>query len=389
MSRSRKACASLIVRFTLFVVALLTGAATVGAIPSLAADVARYAPPPPPAISAKAVYVTDMSTGTDLFAQNAEEPLPPASLTKIVSALVILEEADLEVRIEIVPEDLVSPEESQVGLVAGDVLSARDLLFGVLIPSGNDATLALARHIGSTRLGASATPEQAVEEFVRLMNVKAEELGATASHFVNPTGIDGEGHVMSAQDLATLTEAALQNPLFAEIVSTPSAVLESEVLPDGYPVTTTNLLLLEGAVQGVKTGSTPKAGGCLVTAFRIGSNEVVAVVLGSDQIETPDGLQDNSARFSDTRTLIAATTDEYLWIDPAAPGEVAGLLDELLVWDVRMDDPALLPVPATMAGQVRYRLVLDPPVDSNEAVGEVQFFVGERLLSMRPALQAG
>src|SRR5918993_925436 len=135
----------------------------------------------PPPISAKAVYVTDLSSGTELFAQNADAPLPPASLTKIVSALVVLERANLADVIEILEDDLVSPEESQVGLRAGDRLSVRDLLFGMLIPSGNDATLALARHVGAESLRETGSPERAVAEFVSLMNVKAEELGATTS----------------------------------------------------------------------------------------------------------------------------------------------------------------------------------------------------------------
>src|SRR5215217_2208993 len=173
-----------------------------------AAEIARYRPMSPPPISANAVFVTDISTGTELFAQNADEPLPPASLTKIVSALVVLERANLDDTIEILEEDLVSPEESQVGLKAGDRLSVRDLLHGMLIPSGNDATLALARYVGRLSLGEGASPEKAVAEFVSLMNAKAAELGATASHFANPTGIDQEGHVMSARDVATLTVAA-------------------------------------------------------------------------------------------------------------------------------------------------------------------------------------
>src|SRR3954471_5442267 len=210
-----------------------------------AAEIARYRPMPPPAISANAVYVTDISTGTELFAQNADEPLPPASLTKIVSALVVLERANLDDTVEILKEDLVSAEESQVGLMAGDRLTVRDLLQGMLIPSGNDATLALARYVGASALGDGSSVEQAVAEFVSMMNDKAAALGATASHFTNPTGIDQDGHVMSARDIATLTKAALQNSLFAEIVAKQDSVLSSKLVPDGYRVTTTNQLLAE------------------------------------------------------------------------------------------------------------------------------------------------
>jgi serine-type D-Ala-D-Ala carboxypeptidase (penicillin-binding protein 5/6) len=354
-----------------------------------AAEIARYQPMSPPPISADAVFVTDISTGTELFALNAEEPLPPASLTKIVSALVVLERANLEDFVEIQQEDIVSAEESQVGLVAGDHLSVRDLLQGMLIPSGNDATLALARHVGASTIGEQAPAEEAVAEFVSMMNAKAAELGATSSHFMNPTGIDDAGHVMSARDIAVLTTAALQNPLFSEIVATTSAVLGSELVPDGYRVTTTNQLLAEGLVSGVKTGTTAKAGGCLVTSFSVGPNQVVAVILGSDVGEATDGSQDTSARFAETRALLDAVKADYLWVDPTSPGVVSGLAEELSVWEVDLATSDLLPVPANGADDVRYRLVLAPPAAPESPAGEVQFYVGEQLLSERAALQAG
>jgi D-alanyl-D-alanine carboxypeptidase len=353
------------------------------------AAVARYEPPAPPPITADAVYVEDVTSGTELFAQNAETPLPPASLTKIVSALVVLDRVNLDDTIEIVPEDLVASDESQVGLVAGDTLSARDLFRGMLIPSGNDATLALARHVGEAVLGADTPPAKAVAAFVNLMNEKAQALGATSSHFENPTGIDADGHVMSAHDVARLTAVALQNPDFAETVSTTSAVLASRLRADGYPVQTTNELLVEGIANGVKTGTTDNAGGCLATSFLVGPNDIVAVVLGSDLVETSDGIQDGSARYADTRALLDAATADYVWLDPAAPGAIAGLLDELNVWQVALPDSALVPVPAAEAAQIRYRLVLNPPTTPQSSAGEIQFFVGDQMLSERAALQSG
>src|SRR5215217_6091902 len=354
-----------------------------------AAEIARYQPMVPPPISADAVFVTDISTGTELFAQNADEPLAPASLTKIVSALVVLERANLDETVEILKDDLVSAEESQVGLVAGDRLTVRDLLHGMLIPSGNDATLALARYVGTAALGEGVSVDQAVAEFVSMMNAKAAELGATASHFSNPTGIDADGHVMSARDIAVVTRAALQNSVFAEIVAKTSAVLNSQSVSDGYRVTTTNQLLAEGLVNGVKTGTTAKAGGCLVTSFAVGPNKIVAVILGSDVSEATDGSQDTSARFSETRALLDAVKADYLWLDPTAPGIVAGLAEELSVWEVDLANDALLPVPASSGGDVRYRLILAPPSAPENPAGEVQFYVGEQLLSERAALQAG
>ncbi|MDQ3227429.1 MAG: serine hydrolase [Chloroflexota bacterium] len=354
-----------------------------------AAEIARYDPPAPPPLSARAVFVTDITSGTELFALNPDTSLAPASLTKIVSALVILERGDLNARVSIVAEDLVGPEESQVGLVEGDRLTVRDLLFGVLIPSGNDATRALARYVGSESLAASVPPDRAVAEFTSLMNEKARELGATSSTFKNPTGIDAEGHQMSARDVATLTAAALANPLFVEIVSTPTAVLSSEMRSEGYAVQTTNQLLLEGTVNGVKTGTTAAAGGCLVTTLAVGPNTIIAVVLGSSLAETTDGLQDNSARYADTKLLLEAVTAEYLWLNPVEPEIVAGLQDEMRVWQVDLADDALLPVPAAETTQLRYRLILQPPSGRDQLAGELQFYVGERLLSERAAVQVG
>ena len=356
---------------------------------ALAAEIPRYEPMSPPPISAEAVFVTDLSSRIELFAMNADAPLPPASLTKIVSALVVLERAKLDDVIEIQEGDLVSPEESQVGLRAGDRLTVRDLLFGMLIPSGNDATLALARHVGASAVDEPVPAERAVQEFVALMNEKATALGATASQFTNPTGVDSDGHVMSARDIATVTAAALQDPLFSEIVGTSSAVLSSEVLPEGYSVTTTNTLLAEGVVTGVKTGTTARAGGCLVTSFAIGPNTVVAVVLGSEIAESADGLQDNTARFADTRAILDAVRAEYVWLNPSSPGTVSGLVEELAVWEVDLGTDDLVPVPAANAEEVRYRLVLAPPTEPLGPAGHIQFYVGTRLLSELPALQAG
>jgi D-alanyl-D-alanine carboxypeptidase (penicillin-binding protein 5/6) len=353
-----------------------------------AADVKALEVPAPSTITAKGVYVFDRRSGVPLFARDADLPLPPASLTKIVAALVVLDRADLAQMITIQESDLVSPEESQVGLVAGDILSARDLLFGALIPSGNDATLALARTIGTADLGENATDDEAVARFVELMNEKATEIGATSSHLVYPTGVDREGHVMSARDVATASAAALDNPLFAEIVSTERTTLPSQVRPEGYEIFTTNDLLVEGLVNGVKTGSTPQAGGCLATSFDLGPGKIVAVVLGSKFTEDAEGVPDYSQRFDDTRTLMSAAESDYVWLDLAAPGTLEGLTEELAVWNVALPEQIQVPVPAQDSSQLRYRLRLGPPDSTDGASGELQVYVGDALLLSQPTVVA-
>jgi D-alanyl-D-alanine carboxypeptidase (penicillin-binding protein 5/6) len=353
-----------------------------------AADVKVLQTPAPSSITAKGVFVFDRRSGVPLFARDADLPLPPASLTKIIAALVILDRADLAQMITIQEDDLVSPEESQVGLVAGDVLSARDLLFGALIPSGNDATLALARTIGAADLGEGATDDEAIARFVEMMNEMAAEIGATSSRLVYPTGVDREGHVMSARDVATASAVALENPLFAEIVSTEMATLPSQVRPEGYEIFTTNDLLVEGLVNGVKTGSTPQAGGCLSTSFDLGPGQIVAVVLGSEFTVDAEGFPNYSQRFADTRTLMSAAESGYVWLDLTSPDTLAGLAEELAVWDVALPEQIQVPVAVQDTSQLRYRLRLAPPDSADGSAGELQVFVGDALLLSQATIVA-
>lgn len=353
-----------------------------------AADVKGLQVPAPATITAKGVYVVDRRSGVSLFERDADLPLPPASLTKIIAALVVLDRADLDQMITILESDLVSPEESQVGLVAGDILSARDLLFGALIPSGNDATLALARTIGTADLGDSASSDEAIARFVEMMNEKAVEIGATSSRLAYPTGVDREGHVMSARDVATASTVALENPLFAEIVSTEQIVLPSQVRPEGYQIFTTNDLLVEGLVNGVKTGSTPEAGGCLATSFDVGPGQIVAVVLGSDFTVDAEGFPDYSQRFADTRTLMSAADLDYVWLDLTSPDTLQGLTEELAVWDVALPEQIQVPVPVQDTSQLRYRLRLGPPDSDDGTAGELQVYVGDALLLSQPTVVA-
>lgn len=377
MRLSRRALGAIVVAFAV---------AGPGAVRAEAADVKVLQVSAPPSITAKGVYVFDRRSGVPLFARDAELPLPPASLTKIVAALVVLDRLNLDQMITIEEGDLVSPEESQVGLVAGDVLSARDLLYGALIPSGNDATLALARTIGTADLGEGASVDEAIARFVELMNDKLAEIGATNSHMVYPTGVDRDGHVMSAHDVAIASAVALENPLFAEIVRTPSATLASQVRPEGYEIYTTNDLLVEGLVDGVKTGSTPLAGGCLATSFDLGPGQIVAVVLGSAFTEDAEGFPNYSQRFADTRTLMAAAENDFVWLDLTAPDALQGLAEELAVWEVALPTQLQVPVPVQDTTKLRYRLRLGPPDSADGTTGELQVYVGDALLLSQPTV---
>lgn len=367
--------------------ALLQAAARPAAAPPRVASF--FSPPPPPAgLSAKAAFVLDASVRTPLFALNPDQRLAPASLTKIATALVVLARADLDEPVRIVEADLVDPGESQVGLVAGDTLSVRQLLVGLLVPSGNDAARALARFVGG-RLDPTATaPEAAIAVFVDAMNARAAELGLENTRFANPTGIDAPDHYSSARDIATLTVAALADPLFAETIGTASATLDSAIRPDGYPVRTTNDLLVDGTVTGGKTGTTAEAGGCLVTTLRVGDNEILSVVLGSAATVDETGVLRSPARYDDTRIIIGALTTVYRWLDPLGSGAFGGLAEELSVWQSQLPQGPQVVVPVSREPELRYRLVLGPPAATGAEVGRVLFFVGPDLLSERAVVQS-
>lgn len=351
---------------------------------SVSSTATRYAAPAPPEISAAAAYVLDATVGTELYAIHADDRRAPASLTKVATALVVLELADLDEMVTIEPGDLADESESRVGLEAGDELSVRDLLYGLLIPSGNDAGRALARHVGEW-LPSSDDPTEA---FVAEMNRLAEAVGLSNTRFANPTGLDQDDHFSTARDLALLTAQAMDDPLFAEIVGSPDATLPSQVLPDGYPIATTNDLLLDGTVIGVKTGTTERAGGCLIAAVNVAENLVISVVLGSPVEKTEDGTTESPARFADTRSILDVMQTDYQWLDPLELDAMGGLGEELGVWQAELPDGTAIVVPSDRADELRYRLLLGPAAEQDGAVGRVLFFVGDALLSEQSVVQA-
>ncbi len=344
---------------------------------------------PPPPLSAKAAYVFDATVGTELYAVNADDRRAPASLTKVATALVVLQKGNLDDTVVIEETDLADTSESQVGLEVGDTLTVRDLLYGLLIPSGNDAARALARHVGASLPGGDpANGGDPLAAFVGEMNALVTSLDLSNTHFSNPTGLDEQDHFSSARDLAILAAMGMKEALFAQIVGSSTAVLASKKRPGGYPVNTTDDLLLEGLVQGVKTGTTPKAGGCLISSAMFGSNRVISVVLGSTAEPNEADILESPARFNDARAILAAIPNDFQWLDPSAPGAVNHLDEELSVWQTTLSPGPMVVVPTAHLDDLRYRLQLGPPRKANEEVGKVLFFVGPDLLTQRTVLQA-
>ncbi|HEV2106704.1 MAG TPA: serine hydrolase [Thermomicrobiales bacterium] len=339
--------------------------------------------PAPPEITADAAFALDIDAGQPLYALNPDERLAPASTTKIATALVVVQNAELTETVTIVKDDLVDTTEfSNMGLAAGDTLTVELLLYGLLLPSGNDAANALARYVGEKLPGGDSNPPAA---FVQAMNELVAELGLENTHFVNPAGEDAEDHYSSARDMAVLGGELLNVPSLATIVATSSYEGQS-VGPEArvYVLSTTNTLLGEVGIIGIKTGITEKAGGSLVTGAEYASNRVVTVVLGSDTSTDPaSGYLISPARYDDTLAIIGALNVEYDWIDPAS---VEGLEEAMAAWQVTLGEGPDLVVPAG-EGTVDFDLRLGPEGSPSEQVGTVVFLVDDRPIAERPLYQ--
>lgn len=264
-------------------------------------------PPDPltgtPFVTCKAWAVGNAKTGELLWGENTTEPRDFASTTKIMTAYIVLKAAQKEPKV--LDETVVFSRAadrtrgSTAGIRTGEKLPVRELLFGLLLPSGNDAAVALAEHFGArlTAAGGQAGAGDPLDVFVDEMNRTARELGMQATTYRNPHGLTAKGHVSSAQDLLRLAAAAMEVPLFREYVATRQRGCQV-IGPGGYRrnvlwKNTNQLLGIEGYL-GVKTGTTSAAGACLVSHGRRGTDELFVVVLGSTS---------GDARYVDTRNL--------------------------------------------------------------------------------------
>lgn len=265
-----------------------------------------------PEITAQSAFALDVKSGNALTALNADDRRPMASLTKMVSALVVTKALNdgliaLDDSVLIEDTDVVDPMiYSHMGLVAGDTVSIEQLLEGMLIPSGNDAAKALARYVGAQLPGAEEAGPRAA--FVAAMNQVVADLGLEDTAFESPDGDDDEGNYSTAHDLAYIGRAVMKSKLLAQIVAVPKMTVTSTGLEQrDYELFNTNHLLGTSGVDGIKTGTTAGAGACLVVSSVLDNGrQVIVVVLGSD----PDPVDQSGdpvdwPRFADARALFA------------------------------------------------------------------------------------
>lgn len=333
--------------------------------PSQITAVARLRPPE---VSAEAWALVDGASGRMVAGQNAHEPLAPASTTKIATALVALENGRLEDRVPIYRESIqnLDPDSSVMGLVPGEELSLRDLLYGLMLPSGNDAAVVIARHVGGSE-----------QRFVQMMNAKVAALGLRNTHFANPHGLDADDHHSSAYDLAALARYAMANPDFATIVSTRQ--YEAQGRQKAYQLRNGNPLLgrYDGA-DGVKTGYTEEAGQTYVgSATRNGHRVFVALLQSRDRV-------------GDSLALLDYFFANYGWrtldLPPTALNGVGAADGRGRRLQTRPAQEACLP--AWQLPLLRWTIWLDgapaDPADANPRLGLASFYIGTQLLAELP-----
>lgn len=333
-----------------------------------------------PEVSAQSAVVLTADTGAVLFEKDGHTPRPVASTTKIMTALLALEAAQEQGDPLVdITQEMVAVEGSSMGLQAGDSISLTGLAAGMLLASGNDAANAAALYLDGS-----------LESFAARMNQRAAALGMEDTHFVTPSGLDGEdaqglGHLSTAYDMALLARAALENQAFRQLCSSPSLAVEFAEPVKRVTYANHNKLLTQypGCV-GVKTGFTKEAGRCLVSAAERDGALLIAVTLNA-----PNDWEDHAALldygFSQVEPYQLAGGDVRLTVPVVgSPVEVVSL---------RGSNGGEVTLPLGQGAQVE-RVVRVPkflyaPVEAGEQVGEICWYLEGQLLGSAPLTAAG
>jgi D-alanyl-D-alanine carboxypeptidase (penicillin-binding protein 5/6) len=329
--------------------------------------------PAPPIIGAKSYLVIDARTGHELAALNPDTPLAPASLTKLMTTYVVfaaLQQGQIQLEDEVtVSEKAWRTQGSRMFIEVGSRVSIEELIAGMIVQSGNDASVALAEHVAGTE-----------SVFAELMNQNAAKLGMLSSHFLNATGLPAEGHLTTARDLTTLSRALINE--FPEYYGRWHSM--KEYTYNGIKQSNRNLLLWrDDSVDGLKTGHTDDAGYCLVASAKRDNMRVISAVMGtsstSARTEGSQALINYGFRFFETRLLYRAgetITTARVW-KSANENSRLGVLDDLYITVRRGTYDELessLDIPA----------VIEAPVAAGQPVAELKIRFGEQQLLNTP-----
>ncbi|MHB1125549.1 MAG: D-alanyl-D-alanine carboxypeptidase family protein [Bacillota bacterium] len=324
----------------------------------------------PPPVSASTAILMEEYSGQVLFAKGADVPRPPASTTKIMTALLALKNGRLEQVVTISPKAAMT-EESSIYLEAGERILFLDLVKGALIKSGNDACVAIAESVAGSE-----------DVFLWMMNRQACLLGGRSSSFKNTNGLPNKGHYSSALDLALIARYALQNPIFAEIVRTKETIIaEQQGNWPRYLKNTNRLLWKYPGADGVKTGTTDAAGQCLVASATRDGRRLLSVVLNSGD------------RFAETRAILDYGFDNF-HRDVIPRGKLVGRISiingEQVDAAVITANTISVTVPVeekqSLERQVLLEKRLRAPVSKGQVVGKVSLMLKGQEVASTPVL---
>lgn len=325
-----------------------------------------------PKVGAGGAVLMEAGTKTVLYASNAHVRLPMASTTKIMTALLALEQGNPD-ELVCIPDEALGVEGSSIYLKLGEVMSLRDLLYGLMLSSGNDAAVAIAATLGGS-----------VEGFARMMNQRARELGALNTNFVNPNGLHDQEHYTTAYDLALISAHAMGNPAFAELVSAQYHKATTGDTARTFKNKNKILWQYEGG-NGIKTGYTQASGKCLAFSAARGNMQLVGIVLNCPGM-FPDSMALLNYGFAayEMRTLVAA--GDFVTRAHVRRGQKT-LLDLVAQQDI------IVPVRTGQAPscklQVRLNFdALTAPLSKGTPVGTLEAWDGTSLLASAPLAAA-
>lgn len=315
--------------------------------------------------SAKSMCVMEKSTNRVLYSKNSKTKLPMASTTKIMTAITAIENCqDLDRTFEISPKS-VGISGTSIYLRQGEVMSIRDLLYGLMLVSGNDASVAIGEQIAGSS-----------KKFVELMNQTAKNIGALNSHFDNTHGLDSKTHYTTAEDLALITSYALKNQVFKDIVSTKNIKITNKDGKTRYLKNKNKLLTSLDGCCGVKTGFTDDAGRCLVSACERDNMTLVCVVLNCGPM------------FEESKELLEKGFSEYQLVDLTEKYNyqkdisiIEGKKDKI---KIGTKESFYYPLKNDEIDKVDYvyniQKSLEAPVDKDQCVGEIKIFIDNNLI---------
>lgn len=337
-----------------------------------------------PAILSKSAVLIDANTGTVLAQKDADKKMYPASLTKIMTAILAIEMGNLSDVITVDDDTPYEIDGSHVALEPGEILTLKDLLYALMLPSANDAASTIAKHYGGS-----------TDKFVKLMNDKSKELGALHTNFVNPHGLHDDNHYTTANDLAIITKYAMKNEIFRTIVSTQ----KYEIQPTNKKTevryfTNLNKMLYCGSsgqinvdgrwisplyegTTGVKTGYTPEAGNSLVTSAKKNGTDLIAVILNGVSLEMYQDAHNlfnyGFSEYQSTTLIYKNTFIQNLEIKNGDSKEISVITEE--DFSTLTDKESL----KNIKSKITFNDI-SLPLEKNAVVGKMEFYVGDKVL---------